>query len=54
MSYLEDQGHGSQNSPTTLSNDFEHYKGALAFPVPLEYNMEMQECRANDVKHNTS
>ena len=44
MSYPEDQRHDSQNSPTTLSSDFEHHEGALAFPVPLEYNMEMQEC----------
>ena len=39
MSYPKDQGHGSQNSPTALSSDFEHYESVLAFPVPLEYNM---------------
>ena len=39
MNYLEDQGHGSQNSPTSISSDFEHYESALAVSVPLDYNM---------------
>ena len=44
MNYPEDQGHGSQNSPTALSSNFEHYEGALANLVPLDYNMKLQEC----------
>ena len=54
MSYPKDQGHGSQNSPTALSSDFEHYEGVLAFPVPLDTTCTLQECQANDVKHSDS